>query len=310
MNLDASFLNNVFKWPQAANTNYKATTDGIRVRTSFWAANDPVGTVFVFPGRADYIEKYGGLANFCLSNNLNVIAIDWRGQGLSERLLDDKNIGHIEDFKNYQNDVDVIINEAKDAGLVKPWIIFAHSMGGLIGLRTIHDNPVFEKVVFTSPMWGIQMPPILKSGASIIMSLISLIGKMETYAPTTSPETRILNEEYEFNKLTSDIRNFKLLRQQLIQHPDLQIGGPSSAWVSAALDEIEFQIGKEPPITPALCFLGEKEEIIDNLAVREFCKNWDSCDLISIPDAKHDLLMEKKMILHSLFEKLEKFIKK
>lgn len=310
MNLDASFLNNVFKWPHAANTNYKATTDGIRVRTSFWAANDPVGTVFVFPGRADYIEKYGGLANFCLSNNLNVIAIDWRGQGLSERLLDDKNIGHIEDFKNYQNDVEVIINEAKDAGLVKPWIIFAHSMGGLIGLRTLHDNPVFEKVVFTSPMWGIQMPPILKSGASIIMSLISLIGKMETYAPTTSPETRILNEEYEFNKLTSDIRNFKLLRQQLIQHPDLQIGGPSSAWVSAALDEIEFQIGKEPPITPALCFLGEKEEIIDNLAVREFCRNWDSCDLISIPDAKHDLLMEKKMILHSLFEKLEKFIKK
>lgn len=310
MNLDASFLNNVFKWPHAANTNYKATTDGIRVRTSFWAANDPVGTVFVFPGRADYIEKYGGLANFCLSNNLNVIAIDWRGQGLSERLLDDKNIGHIEDFKNYQNDVEVIINEAKDAGLVKPWIIFAHSMGGLIGLRTLHDNPVFEKVVFTSPMWGIQMPPILKSGASIIMSLISLIGKMETYAPTTSPETRILNEEYEFNKLTSDIRNFKLLRQQLIQHPDLQIGGPSSAWVSAALDEIEIQIGKEPPITPALCFLGEKEEIIDNLAVREFCKNWDSCDLISIPDAKHDLLMEKKMILHSLFEKLEKFIKK
>ena len=310
MNLDASFLNNVFKWPQAANTNYKATTDGIRVRTSFWAANDPVGTVFVFPGRADYIEKYGGLANFCLSNNLNVIAIDWRGQGLSERLLDDKNIGHIEDFKNYQNDVEVIIKEAKDASLVKPWIIFAHSMGGLIGLRTLHDNPVFEKVVFTSPMWGIQMPPILKSGSSIIISLISLIGKMETYAPTTSPETRILNEEYEFNKLTSDIRNFKLLRQQLIQHPDLQIGGPSSAWVSAALDEIEFQIGKEPPITPALCFLGEKEEIIDNLAVREFCKNWDSCDLISIPDAKHDLLMEKKMILHSLFEKLEKFIKK
>ena len=310
MNLDASFLNNVFKWPHAAKTNYKATTDGIRVRTSFWAANDPVGTVFVFPGRADYIEKYGGLANFCLSNNLNVIAIDWRGQGLSERLLDDKNIGHIEDFKNYQNDVEVIIKEAKDASLVKPWIIFAHSMGGLIGLRTLHDNPVFEKVVFTSPMWGIQMPPILKSGASIIMSLISLIGKMETYAPTTSPETRILNEEYEFNKLTSDIRNFKLLRQQLIQHPNLQIGGPSSAWVSAALDEIEFQIGKEPPITPALCFLGEKEEIIDNLAVREFCRNWDSCDLISIPDAKHDLLMEKKMILHSLFEKLEKFIKK
>ena len=264
----------------------------------------------MFPGRADYIEKYGALANFCHSNNFNVIAIDWRGQGLSDRLLDDKNIGHIENFKNYQNDVEVLVKEAEEANLVKPWIIFAHSMGGLIGLRTLQDLLVFEKVVFTSPMWGIQMPPILKSGASIIMSLMSLIGKMETYAPTASPETRILNEEYEFNKLTSDIQNFKLLRQQIIQYPDLQIGGPSTAWVSAALDEIEFQIGNEPPVTPALCFLGDKEEIIDNLAVREFCKKWDSCDLISIPEAKHDLLMEKEMILQSLLLETEKFIKK
>ena len=206
--------------------------------------------------------------------------------------------------------MEVIIKEAEKANLVKPWIIFAHSMGGLIGLRTLQDLPVFEKVVFTSPMWGIQMPPILKSGASIIMSLISLIGKMETYAPTTSPETRILNEEYEFNKLTSDIQNFKLLRQQIIQYPGLQIGGPSTAWVSAALDEIEYQIGNEPPVTPALCFLGEREEIIDYFAVREFCRKWDSCDLISIPKAKHDLLMEREIILHNLFEELEEFIKK
>ena len=310
MNLDAPFLNNVFKWPESAKTSYKVTTDGIRVRTSYWTANEPIGTVFVFPGRADYIEKYGGLANFCLSNNFNVIAIDWRGQGLSDRLLDDKKIGHVKDFKNYQNDVEVMIKEAEDANLVKPWIIFAHSMGGLIGIRTLQDLLVFEKVVFTSPMWGIQMPPILKSGASIIMSVISLIGKMETYAPTASPEARILNEEYEFNKLTSDIQNFKLLRKQIIQYPDLQIAGPSTAWVSAALDEIEFQIGNEPPVTPALCFLGDRDEIIDNLAMREFCRKWDNCDLISIPEAKHDLLMEKEMILHSLLLEMEEFIKK
>ena len=74
----------------------------------------------------------------------------------------------------------VIINEAKTTNLIKPWIIFAHSVGGLIGLRTLYMTPVFEKVVFTSPMWGIQMPPILKSGAPIILSLISLFGKIET----------------------------------------------------------------------------------------------------------------------------------
>jgi len=140
--------------------------------------------------------------------------------------------------------------------------------------------------------------------------LMSLIGKMETYAPTTSPETRLLNEKYELNKLTSDITNYKLLRQQLIQYPDLQIGGPSSAWVSSALDEIAIQVGNKATSTPALCFLGDEEEIIDNVAVRKFCSRWDSCTLISIPKAKHDLLMEKKKILNNLFLELDKFIKK
>ena len=192
MNQSAPFFNDVFEWPKCAITSYATTSDGLKIRTGIWAARNPAGTVFVFPGRAEYLEKYGGLANSLLDRNLNVVTIDWRGQGLSERLLQDRNIGHVEDFKSYQNDVTVMINNANTAKLAKPWIMFAHSMGGLIGLRSLHNTSIFEKAVITSPMWGIEMPPILKSGAPIIMSLISLLGKMETYAPTTNSETRIL----------------------------------------------------------------------------------------------------------------------
>jgi lysophospholipase len=169
---------------------------------------------------------------------------------------------------------------------------------------------VFDKVVFISPMWGIEMPPILKSGAPIIMSLISLIGKMETYAPTTSSETRVIHEEFEVNKLTSDMQNFKLLRQQVITYPELQIGGPSSAWVSAALDEIEIQMKNRPPSIPALCLLGGEEEIVETSAIKNFCNDWEACNLILMPKARHDLLMEQKTILADLVFELEKFVKK
>ena len=37
MNVDAPFLNNVFKWPQATKTGFKVTTDGIKIRT--WNIN-------------------------------------------------------------------------------------------------------------------------------------------------------------------------------------------------------------------------------------------------------------------------------
>ena len=182
-----------------------------------------------------------------------------------------------------------MINTAINVKLARPWIMFAHSMGGLIGLRSLHSTPIFQKAVITSPMWGIEMPSILKSGAPIIMSLISLLGKMETYAPTTNSETRILHEDYKSNKITNDIQNFTLLGRQVERYPELQIGGPSTAWVSAALAEIEFQIGNEPPSTPALCFLAEKDEISDNLAVSPFCDRWDNCDLISMREGKPDL---------------------
>jgi lysophospholipase len=308
MTQDPPFLNNVFNWPADTMMSYITTSDGIQLRTCKWVANKPSGTIFILPGRADYIEKYGGFADVCLTKNMNVLAVDWRGQGLSDRLLNDRNIGHIENFKDYQKDVEVLIDEAKASNFVKPWIISAHSMGGLIGLRSLHETNVFDKVVFISPMWGIEMPPILKSGAPIIMSLISLIGKMETYAPTTSSETRVIHEEFEINKLTSDMQNFKLLRQQVITYPDLQIGGPSSAWVNAALDEIEVQMKNRPPSIPALCLIGEEEEIVETSAVKNFCNDWETCNLILIPKARHDLLMERQTILADLFVELEKFI--
>ncbi|MAK97439.1 MAG: lysophospholipase, partial [Euryarchaeota archaeon] len=57
MDQSAPFLNDVFEWPKGAITSYVTTSDGIKIRTGIWAAKNPAGTVFVFPGRADYLEK-------------------------------------------------------------------------------------------------------------------------------------------------------------------------------------------------------------------------------------------------------------
>ena len=59
----------------------------------------------------------------------NVVAIDWRGQGYSERPEHDPMQGYVDHFAQYQQDIDALIEYAKSIDLPKPWNMVGHSMG-------------------------------------------------------------------------------------------------------------------------------------------------------------------------------------
>ena len=58
----------------------------------------PRGSILFLGGRGDHYEKYLETLDGFARQNWQVAAIDWRGQGLSGRFLDDANIGDIDDF--------------------------------------------------------------------------------------------------------------------------------------------------------------------------------------------------------------------
>ena len=89
----------------------------------------------MFPGRTEYIEKYGDCAAEFTGRGFAFLAVDWRGQGLADRLLDDVRVGHVDQFTDYQHDVQATLDLAADLNLPKPWFVIGHSMGGAIGLR-------------------------------------------------------------------------------------------------------------------------------------------------------------------------------
>ncbi|MDN5569042.1 MAG: alpha/beta hydrolase, partial [Paracoccus sp. (in: a-proteobacteria)] len=81
--------------------------DGKRLRLAVWQTDDdaPRGTVLLFPGRTEYVEKYSPIARRLTDQGYHVLSIDWRGQGMSDRLQDDPRPGHIDEFSDYQRDV-------------------------------------------------------------------------------------------------------------------------------------------------------------------------------------------------------------
>ncbi|HHC29296.1 MAG TPA: alpha/beta hydrolase, partial [Rhodobacterales bacterium] len=76
---------------------WRQADDGMRLRIGWWSpvpASAPKGTVFLFPGRTEYIEKYGSAARVFTAGGYGLITIDWRGQGLTERAFPDRRLGH------------------------------------------------------------------------------------------------------------------------------------------------------------------------------------------------------------------------
>ena len=94
--------------------------DGVRLRTAVWPGGDK-GTVLLFPGRTEYIEKYGRAACDLLKRGYTTVTIDWRGQGLSDRPLADLLTGHVHEFVDYQKDVRAMVLLAEALDLPRPF---------------------------------------------------------------------------------------------------------------------------------------------------------------------------------------------
>src|SRR6201994_469562 len=83
------------------------TPDGVELRFARWAPPPGrKGTVCLFQGRAEFIEKYFETVRDLRARGFAVATLDWRGQGLSERQLRNTRKGYVRDFAEYDLDLE------------------------------------------------------------------------------------------------------------------------------------------------------------------------------------------------------------
>lgn len=279
------------------------TIDKVKVRIGLWESSkhesSPQGTVFILPGRTEYIEKYGKTADIFVRLGYRAITIDWRGQGLADRSLPDQMIGDVTDFSEYQKDLDALIHEAHKLNLPKPWFLLAHSMGGCIALRAMHRDLAFVSASFTGPMWGIVIQnALLRPFAKTIAKTAKMLSLGTNYAPSTTKDCYCAVAEFEGNTLTPDPDMWAYICDKVLQNPELQLGGPSIRWFEAALRETDDLASLPSPKQASLCYLGDKEQIVSKSRIIERMKSWGNGRLIDVPNAKHEILM-----MHENFQK-------
>lgn len=269
------------------------TRDNIRIRVGFWPSGvGSKGTVFLFPGRTGYIERYGKLANRLATRGLSSLVIDWRGHGLSDRLTTDPKVCHINQFSDYQKDVVALVEAAGLIHAPKPWYLIGSSMGACIGLRSVMDGMPVSACAFIAPMWGINLPPMKKKAAWLISAAAQAVGRGNTYAPGCNGNSYVLTTEFGDNTMTNDPEMYEYWRNQAKSNPELTIGGPSNGWLFQSLNECRSLAKMASPAIPSKVFFGHHDVDIDQRAIAKRMAKWSTGKLIAIENAKHDLLSE------------------
>ncbi|MGB0660690.1 MAG: alpha/beta fold hydrolase [Mangrovicoccus sp.] len=271
------------------------SNDGVKLRAGVLGTG-PLGTVFIFTGRTEYLEKYGPVGAYLSAAGWSVACIDWRGQGLSDRLLPDPALGHVGGFPDYQTDVAALVEFAERENLPKPWTILAHSMGGCIALRALLNGFPAEAALFTGPMWGINISPALRPLARILPSLAVKFGMGHWLVPSTKRETYVLVADPEDNLLTSCAKTYRWLQSQLRSHPELGIGGPTLEWLRQAIIETDDLAAIGELSIPTLTFLGSKEQIVNAARITDFTSRWSIGQLQMVEGGHHEVLMERAHI--------------
>lgn len=280
---------------------------GPRLRGAVWGGAGR-GTVLILNGRTECIEKYGEPVRLLRDSGFAVVTLDWRGQGLSDRTLPDRRMGHVGDFAEYRADLDALCATDAVGRLEGPRVILAHSMGGCIGLGALIDGFRADAAIFTDPMWGLPVPAHKKAFVRAWAAAARLVGKLDILAPQSQREPYLLTQDFDGNDLTSDPDGFAFAKRIAVQLPDVALGGPSLQWAAAAFRETG-RIGRaRQPGLPILTFLGSDERVVSPDAIRTLSARQGNARLVLLDGARHEPLVETPAIRQRVWDEIGAFL--
>ncbi len=268
----------------------------------------PRGTVLLLTGRSEFIEKYAETMADLVDRGFAVRTFDWRGQGLSSRLLAERRTGHVGRFEDYLDDLDLMITTC-GAEAPAPLLVMAHSMGAHIALRFCADRPAaaarITRLVALSPMLRIVTRPVPYGFARLIAWTACRLGLATTALPLRDPV------EAADNPLTSDPSRAE--DQAFFERiaPELALGPPSWGWLDAAFRSCARVLARgrlEAIRIPILLAVAGTDRIVDPATTLQAAVRLPAADFVAIDEARHEILKERDPIRARFWAAFDDFV--
>lgn len=298
--------------PEGLEARTVTTEDGVSLRAGLVRPAGPVrGTVALLQGRAETIEKYYEVIGELAARGFVVAALDWRGQGGSDRGLRNPLKGHVDDFADYDRDLAAFTAALLGPETPEPRFALAHSTGALILLRALRSPaPVFARVLLTAPLiaLGSMNPPgWFVDGLS---GLLTAAGLGDFYPPGASL-VRVEERSFEGNPLTGDARRFSRMLAIVRERPDLALGPPTIGWLHAAcaaMRETSRPAFAAAIATPVLAVSAGADRVVKPVATERLIRRIRLGRQVVIPGARHEILMERDAVRAAFWAAFDAFI--
>jgi len=296
--------------PDGAVVETIRAVDGVSLRCAHWRSLSamPKGTVCIFQGRSEFIEKYFEVIRDLRARGFAVATFDWRGQGGSDRLIEDGRLGHILDFDHYGRDLDAFMRQVALPECPLPFYALSHSMGAAILLSKLTSHRAwFERVVASAPMIELSNKP---PAARLMARSLSALGLTRRIVPGWSPAPVALRP-FADNVVTSDVVRYDRAAAVARVAPRLMIGGPTIGWVRAAFGIMDSlgdpAFGKEWR-TPTLMLLAGDDQVVSTLAAEQCSRKLRGTKALVIAGARHEMLQEQDLLRNRFWAAFDAFI--
>jgi lysophospholipase len=299
-------------FPADAVLSMTSARDGWPLRTYRQPARGArKGAILWLGGRGDIFEKYLECFDEWTATGWSVTSFDWRGQGGSGRLGGDPQVGHIDDFAPWIDDLAAFYDDwaATEAG---PHVVMGHSMGGHLVLRALAEqriNP--DRVVLSAPMLGFDTGPLPFWLATVVAKTLAKLtadhkpawtGNERPAPPDASRQSFLTHDDarYADEIWWKDANNGLLL------------GPPSWGWLGAAYRSI-LELRKPGAVetveTPILIVGTDGDKLVSPSAIRVFADRLPRATLIMLgADVAHEVLRERDGPRRRLMDAITDFL--
>jgi lysophospholipase len=297
--------------PEDVVTGTLKTPDGVALRFARWAPPPGrKGTVCLFQGRAEFIEKYFETVRDLRARGFAVATLDWRGQGFSERALRNPRKGYVGDFSRYDIDLETFVREVVLPDCPPPVFALAHSMGATILLRSAYQgHRWFDRMVLLAPM--LALPGMRRSRLTRVgIKILRLIGLGAAYVPGGGASV-MMQRPFIGNVLTSDPVRYARNVAVLEAEPALAVGWPTVGWTDSAFNTMRQMADPKFPARirqPILIIAAGHDQVVSTPAIDEFSIRLRAGSHLIVPGSRHEMLMEQDRIRMQVLAAFDAFV--
>ena len=282
-------------FPDAWQWQSYTANDGAHIRWGHTAFNpNAKATIILMPGYTTALDSFAEHLSHWADQDYNVVGIDIRGQGGSDRPLANPEKYWIDDFATYADDISGLLAGEIAPKNDAPLIIVASSFGAHVAYRTVGDHETeVDGMVLNAPAFRPQVPPFSTGVAKKVFATMKFLGKSKRYAPGQHGWRPLSDDMTKTDACSDYLPRYNLHDVAVVKNPKLRMGAATNQWISQMIKSGEYvtAAGYSDKITiPIQMNLIDNDGIIVNAVAEQACADNPNCSFTYVPDTKHCIL--------------------